>query len=737
MARSLERLFRPKSIAVFGGREAAQVVLQSERMGFPGDIWPVHPTQDDVHGRRCFRSVAELPEAPDAAFVGVNRHLTIDIVRELAGREAGGAVCYAAGFREAGDGAALQDALLEAAGEMPILGPNCYGLINYLDGALLWPDQHGGVRTTSGVAIVTQSSNIALNMTMQRRGLPIAYVATAGNQAQTSLSDIATGLLEDSRVTAVGLHIEGIGDISRFEAMAFRARELGKPVVAMTVGRSEQSRAATISHTASIAGAEAAAAAFYSRLGIPRLRSIPEFLETLKLLHVHGPMPGGDICSMSCSGGEAALMADAAVGRGVRFRPLDPTETARVKATLNDIVVVANPLDYHTFAWAQEEAMEKTFSAMIGGGFDLSMLVLDFPRQDRCNDADWDFAVRAISGAAKKTGGRTAVVASLPENMPEARGAEFLAAGIVPLCGIEEALAAAEAAAFVGTHWKEPLPRPVVVRRRSATPVAGSFPLPTGERSAAKRPGEGALNRGADKYPPHPALSLEGRGTPVSDAATQDAAATLRTLFEAEAKEILAGSGVPVPKSRIVVDAKCAAAAAKALGYPVVVKALGVAHKSEAGAVRLNLGSAAEVESATRGLAILGTGWLIEKMVTDAVAELLVGVTRDPQFGLLMTIATGGVLVELLRDSASLLLPATEDEIRRAILSLRTAPLLQGFRGRPVADLDAAVAAALAIGRFAEAHADTLEELDVNPLLVRPEGQGAVAVDALIRMRER
>ena len=167
-------------------------------MGFGGDIWPVHPTRDEVHGRRCFRSVAELPEAPDAAFIGVNRNLTIDIVRALAARGAGGAICYASGFREAEDGAALEDALIEAAGDMPILGPNCYGVINYLDGALLWPDQHGGARVESGVAIVTQSSNIAINMTMQRRGLPIAYVATAGNQAQTGLSEIAHALLEDA-----------------------------------------------------------------------------------------------------------------------------------------------------------------------------------------------------------------------------------------------------------------------------------------------------------------------------------------------------------------------------------------------------------------------------------------------------------------------------------------------------------------------------------------------------------
>jgi acetyl-CoA synthetase len=207
-------------------------------------------------------------------------------------------------------------------------------------------------------------------------------------------------------------------------------------------------------------------------------------------------------------------------------------------------------------------------------------------------------------------------------------------------------------------------------------------------------------------------------------------------LFEAEAKRLIADYGVHVPAGRIASTPAEAVAAAEDLGYPVALKALGVAHKSDAGAVRLHLSDAAAVENGANRMAGLGTGLLVETMITDAVAELLVGVTSDQQFGLLLTIGAGGVLVELLGESTSLLLPAGEDEIRRAILALKIAPLLQGFRGRPVADLNGAVAAIVAIARFAEAQAERLEELDVNPLLVRPEGRGAVAADALIRMRE-
>ncbi|TIT43058.1 MAG: acetate--CoA ligase family protein, partial [Mesorhizobium sp.] len=213
---------------------------------------------------------------------------------------------------------------------------NCYGLINYADGALLWPDQHGGIRLDEGgkgVAIITQSSNIAINMTMQKRGLPIAFLMTAGNQAQTGLSEMALGLIEDERVTSLGLHIEAFDSVAGFERLAARARELRKPIIAMKVGRSEQARQATVSHTASLAGSDAASGAFLGRLGIARVDSIPAFIEALKLLHITGPLPGYKLSSMSCSGGEASVMADSAEGRWVNFPVLTDTHRAHVKST--------------------------------------------------------------------------------------------------------------------------------------------------------------------------------------------------------------------------------------------------------------------------------------------------------------------------------------------------------------------------------------------------------------------
>ncbi|MGB3501764.1 MAG: acetate--CoA ligase family protein [Mesorhizobium sp.] len=700
--RDLSRLLRPKSIAIVGGGFfAPNVVRQCVKMGFTGGIWPVHPTKDEVAGVKAYRSLADLPSAPDATFIGVNRNLTVDVVRELRERRAGGAVCFAAGFRETGaydaDGTKLQDALVEAAGDMPVIGPNCYGLINYADGALLWPDQHGGKRLEPGMrgaAIITQSSNIACNLTMQARGLPVAYLMTAGNQAQTGLSEMALGLIEDERVSCLGLHIEGFDSAAGFERLAARARELRKPIVAMKVGKSEQARAATISHTASLAGSDAASAAFLKRLGIARVETIPSFLETLKLFHGIGPLEGGTLSSMSCSGGEASVMADSAQGRSVGFPALEADHIGRVQAALGPLVAVANPLDYNTYIWNNEPAMTAAFGAMVSGGFDLNMLVLDFPRTDRCSDADWWPTVNAFEAALKSNAAQGAVVASMSENLSESHAEELFARGIVPLLGIAEAMDATEAALFVGKAWESAM----------ASSIGFSSTPPSVLADISPTRGE------------------IGRSTVAASASTlQD---------EATAKSMLSAAGLPVPAGRRAANADEAVAVAGELGYPVAVKALGVAHKSEAGAVKLNLRDAAAVRVAADEMEGLGTGLYVERMVTGGIAELIIGVTRDPLFGPVMTVGTGGVLVELLKDSVTLLLPSSTAEIETALRSLRMFPLLDGYRGRTKADVAAAVEAIECIAGFALANADRLEELDINPLIVCE--RGAWVADALL-----
>ncbi|OZA02033.1 MAG: acyl-CoA synthetase, partial [Rhodobacterales bacterium 17-64-5] len=240
---------RPKSIAVLGAGWALNVIEQCRKMGFAGEVWPVHPSKAEIGGLKAYASLADLPGVPDATFIGVNRFATIDIVAELAAMGAGGAICFASGWTEAGE-PELQARLVTAAGDMPILGPNCYGVINYLDGALLWPDQHGGVPVVTGVALVSQSSNIVINLGMQKRGLPVAYVACLGNAAVVGLAELAGAVLDDPRVTALGMYVEGIDDAAAFAALAERARAKGKGIVLIKSGKTELSRTAAASHTA-------------------------------------------------------------------------------------------------------------------------------------------------------------------------------------------------------------------------------------------------------------------------------------------------------------------------------------------------------------------------------------------------------------------------------------------------------------------------------------------------------
>ena len=665
----LARLFRPRHIAVFGGGWAENVVTQCNKMGFSGKVWPVHPTRDEIAGAATFRTLADLPEAPDAVFLGINRHASIEIVRELAGMGAGGVICFASGFTETGD-ADLQADLVAAAGDMPLLGPNCYGVINYLDGALLWPDQHGGQRVSRGVALISQSSNIVINLTMQTRGLPLAYIACVGNAAQTGMAAIADGLLDDPRVTAIGFYIEGIGDAAAFCAMAARARALGKPLVAVKSGKSPMAQAAAASHTAALAGGGAASSAFLHACGVAELDELDVMLETLKLLHMFGPLPGRRLASLSCSGGEAGLVAD--LSRDLALDLPYPETAAALRDILGPLPTISNPLDYHTFIWGDGARMQATYAAMMQGGYDAAMLVIDFPHAARCSLEAWEPAVDAWVAAAQQTGVPALAVATLPENLPEARAQALMAAGIAPLHGLRAALKAIAAAAAIGAFARPETWRPIA-------------PLP---------------------------------------------ATPLHLVDEAGAKAMLARAGVAVPRG--VVVRNCAFGAAGALQGRLALKGLGLAHKSEAGAVKLGL-MPSELADAAR--AMPAELFLVEEMVEGAVAELLVGLRRDAVYGATLTLGMGGTAAELLGDTQTLILPCARDDMRAALGRLRLAPLLHGYRGRPNADVEAALDAVQAMTDLLLR--DTrIEEIEVNPLMLRAQGAGAIAADAVIWTRQ-
>ncbi len=662
MKRDLSRLLRPRSIAVLGSAWAQNVVAQCEQMGFDGQIWPVHPKRPEIGGRAAFRALSDLPCPPDVSFLGINREATIGVVGALEEMGAGGAVCFSSGWREVGADD-LQARLVDAAGEMPILGPNCYGMINYLDGAIVWPDQHGGRRVARGVAVISQSSNIAINITMQARGLPIAYVGCLGNAAQVGMAELAEALVADERVTALGLYAEGIDDPVALACVAQAMRAAGKGVVMVKAGKTAAGASAAASHTAALAGTAAASSAYLRQCGIAEVSTLAELIETLNVYHTHGPLEGARFCSLSCSGGEATLVADLTDRSVLEFPPPSPDQAKRLSELLGPRVPISNPLDYNTYIWGDSARTEAVFATMLEG-YDAGIFVIDPPRPDRCDPASFMHSLAATEAAARATGKPAFPVATLPENFDEALAISLIERGIAPLSGLETALTALAAAT-------------------TQTGPAGWLPWPV-------RP--------------------EGRS---------------RVLFEAAAKHELAKAGITVPRGVSAGSLEGLSEAAGTLSPPFALKALGLAHKTEAGGVRLQVTSL-DGQDPMPG----AQGYLLEEMVTDGVAELLIGLRRDPVYGATLTVGLGGITAELLADTVTLVLPVDASGIRAALGRLRLAPLLSGYRGRPPADIDAAIDTALKLQSLM-ATDPAYREIEINPLILRESG--GVAVDALIR----
>ena len=688
---SLSRLLAPRSIALIGGAWADAVAAASRVIGYRGEVWRVHPQRPSTPETRYFRSVDELPGVPDAAFIAAPNRDVPGIAAALARRGAGGFVCFAAGFSETAtdEGQRLTRELIASAGELPFFGPNCYGFINFFEGVALWPDQVVGGRPERGVALICQSGTIALSLLFNARSVPIGYALTVGNQTRLAVEDMIELLSQDERITAFGLYVEGIKDAVRFARAVERARAAGKPVALVKAGRTEAAARTARTHTGSLAGADAAFEAFCRQAGVARCDSLSTLCEVLKVFHTGGPLHGRRVLVLGASGGDMAMTADAARNLGLEFPPIPPAQVARLREILTDKVQIANPFDFHTHIWFDRPGMRALFTVAQRSGFDAVGLMVDCPPADEADPTTYVDVIDEFIAAFPGASTRGVVICSLPESMASSTREKCLAAGIVPLQGQREALEALDLAGAVGAAWAS----------------GGRVELRTPRRNHSVLP--------ADR--------------PRAD--------TARTLAEHEGKAALAAFGVHIPRSRVVAP-RDVVGAAEALGYPVVIKAVAASleHKSDAGGVIVNVRTAADAAAAAQRLSSLSNTLLVEEMVADGVAEMLIGMTLDPQFGQLLVLGAGGVLTELLRDSVSLLPPFTAAQIEAAVGRLTVGKLLAGYRGRPAADVPALVATALACARYAEANIEGLVELDINPVIVRPAGLGAVAVDALIRL---
>jgi acetyl-CoA synthetase len=499
-----------------------------------------------------------------------------------------------------------------------------------------------------------------------------------------AVEDLIEELCADTRVTAFGLYLEGIKDAERFARAAALARVAGKPIAVIKSGRTAAAARTAHSHTGALAGADDVFDAFCRQAGIARCDTLGTLCETLKVFHMGGPLAGRKVLVMGASGGDMAMTADVSRELNLDFAPVSRDCAASLREVLTDRVTIANPFDIHTYLWFDPPALKRVFSEVLRTGYDAAGFMLDSPPEGKADSAAYDAVIDVFIEAARGAPTRAALIASLPETISAKVRQRCLEGGVIPLQGQREAMEAISLAGEVGTAWKNNPP----VQLRLPPPQAS------------------------------PASSIYALG-------------------EHEGKAALAECGVRIPRGRLV-PAHTAAEAALELGFPVAIKASGahLMHKTEVGGVVLNVRTAADARSAAQRLAKLSDTLLVEEMFVDGVAEVLIGVIVDAQFGQVLVLGTGGVFTEIMADSVSLLPPWTPASIESALQRLTTAKLFSGYRGKPAADVGALVDIILSVARYAADNLATLVELDVNPVIVRPVGKGAVAVDTMIRLRK-
>ena len=687
---NFERLIKPKHIAFIGGADAEIAIGEAKRAGFKGFIWPVNPRRDQLGGHKCFQTLEDLPSAPDAVYLAIPRDHALKAVKDLAKLGAGGIVCYTAGFGEADPvGQEAENLLAEYAGDMALIGPNCYGLINYVDEVALWPFAHGGSCPGYGAAIITQSGMFSSDITMSQRSLPLSYMVSAGNQTVMSLADFIDILCEKPEVRAIGLHIEGLSDVSLFEKAALKALGLNKPVVALKTGTSKIGSTLTLSHTGSLSGSKELYEALFKRTGVISVNNPSQFLETLKYLCVSGCPKQENIIGFTCSGGGATMLADKAEDIGLKFPNFNKEKSDKLVGLLPEIATLSNPLDYTTPIWGQPEKTRPVFQeAMNQGLVHSAILVQDYPAKglDESlvyyrNDA------LAFAQAAADNNLPAAICSTIPENFDKETRDLLISLGISPMQGIHEALNAIKHA----TTWNK--------------------------------------NR---------ANILDAKSSCVFEVVAN--LEQLNVLDEYESKVLLKKNGFNIPQGKLCLD-ELNSNDSESLDFPIALKMVSskILHKTELNAVALNIKSDLELRTAVTKMRssvskkapnLVSNRYLIEEMANTPLAELIVGIRSDPQFGLSLTIGSGGILVDLIGDVSTIMLPTHSGEIREVIKHLKVFKLLDGFRGKPKVKLEVVVDVIMKLVIFAEENINLISEIEINPMFVYEDS--VLMVDALI-----
>ena len=688
---TLNTLLQPRRVAIIGASADAtklsgRALVYLQKYGFGGDIYPVNPRYETIGDYRCYGEIEALPQPPDVALILLGTSRVEDAVRRLAAIGTSTAIVLASGFGESGaDGQKRQEALVQSAGRMRLLGPNTIGLINVSDGIVLSPSHALATETfeSGSVAVVSQSGGIlgSLFSRAQAQGIGFSKLISTGNESDLEVSDFVDHLADDPATNVIVLYLEGLRNPQAFRAAAQRARANGKAIVAFKVGRSESGARSAASHTGALAGSDAAYDAFFQQTGVIRAERFSDLLDIPAALASGKRLKGNRVAIITSSGGAATLLADAGGLVGLEVPAPDEATAEKLRSLeIEGATLDRNPIDV-TLAGVKSEIFTKVLDAVTAS-------------------ATYD-AVAVVLGSSAL---REPETASVPMRTAAQNSDK-------PIVGYASPSA------------------PELVRRLNLAGVP-TFAAPEGCAMALAALRRLAEVETADSAPSSvPAIPERVRSSIKPG-----------PMNEAEAKRLFASFGIGVTREVVAATAREAEAAAQTFGGRVVVKILSrhVSHKTEVGGVTVGV-SPAEVAAcceAMTGRFAKATGrepegFLIQELVAGGT-ELILGYHRDPQLGPLILLGMGGIAAEVYRDTALRLAPLTRRDAEQMIASLKAAPLLQGFRGRPQADLNALIETMLAFSGMVMALGDTLVEAEINPLFAMPGRGGVVAADAVV-----
>jgi acyl-CoA synthetase (NDP forming) len=692
---NLERLLRPRSIALIGasatpGSLGGSVLLNLELAGYAGDLYLVNPKRPVIHGRQSLGSIDELPENVDCAVLAIPGSAVLESVQACAQKRFGSAIVFSAGFAEGGEeGRFAQRELANIARDhgMVLEGPNCLGMVNYVDGIpltfVVTPPQPR--QDIPGAAILSQSGALAavIAVNMRRHAIPLTYSVSTGNEAAAGVEDFIEHLIGDPKTRAFALVVEQFRQPKRFLHLARRARQAGKSVVLLHPGRSGAARVSAATHTGAIAGDYDVMHTLVTHAGVIHVESLEELVDVSQILVRCRELPAGGAAVFTESGAFKALALDLCERVQLDVPPYSVATESALREALPAFIPISNPLDLTAQGLVDPDLYRRTLPPILGdanfGSVILSIILTD-PKTTQLKLPPIVSAIRALKPS------KPVVFAALDE------GAPFDFPELEELRGLGVAcFPSAERAIRAMAH--------VTRRALQAETPASETPDPT-------------------------AIPLRAG-----------------LLSEAESKQILAGLGIEIPRGGLAANLTDATRIADEIGYPIVLKAQSadLPHKSDVGGVQLGISSPKELADSWSTLHcnlqrarpdLDLDGVLAERMARKGL-ELIVGARNDPQWGPVLMVGSGGVLAEVMRDVQLLPPDLSRDQIVEEMNGLRCSALFRGFRGAPSLDVVAAAHVIATLGQLM-CSLPQIAEIDINPLVVYENGQGAVALDALI-----